>query len=650
MVTSRWIAAAWMEVGLILLMPGCGGGGRGTNVTTAPTTYVLTVNSATPASGVPITVAPADNNGAANGTTGFTRTYTAGATVTLTAPATAGANIFTSWSGCATASTATCTVTLSSNTSVTAAYAAPATHVLTVSSTNPASGVAITASMADNSNVTAGSTSLTLTYDTGTTVTLTASSTSGSNGFASWTGCTIPTNTLSCQVTLNRDLTVTANYGGTVTGKVYYVSGAGNDNADGLSTTTPFLTLQHAANLTQPGDTVYAMNGMFTNSTPSGDVLDISTPGTPGNWIAYKAYPGQTPMLSFNGWEGVFIEPSAAYIEVNGFTIVGNNGNVTLAGAQAQSTTNPDPAYNGNCIAADGRQGTATQRPHHLKILNNVISECGGGGIGTLQVDYLTISGNTIYNTSWYAIYGTSGISTLGDWNSDNSTATKVFITGNRLYGNQEFIPWVNAGVITDGEAIIIDSLNNDYAGSPLSAYVGRTYIANNVIYGNGSAAIEVFDSAHVDVVNNSTYKNVLSPAESGRGEMNLNRAADVNVINNIFYSSSGQNPVTSYTACDSCVLKYNLYYNGTNSPASLSGANDLIADPLYVDPAAQDLLTLNLNVGPASPAVGSGTSDLAPSVDFNGNPRPSGAGIDRGAYQRPAAPATGELRHGSGR
>ena len=35
---------------------------------------------------------------------------------------------------------------------------------------------------------------------------------------------------------------------------------------------------------------------------------------------------------------------------------------------------------------------------------------------------------------------------------------------------------------------------------------------------------------------------------------MNLNRAADVNVINNIFYSSSGQNPVTSYAACDSCV------------------------------------------------------------------------------------------------
>ena len=454
MVTSRWIAAAWMEVGLILLTPGCGGGGRGTNVTTAPTTYLLTVNSATPASGVPISVAPADNNGASNGTTSFTRTYNAGATVTLTAPATAGPNAFTSWSGCATASTTTCTVTLNANTSVTAAYAAPLTHVLTVTSTNPSSGVAITASPADNSNVTAGSTSLTLTYNTGTTVTLTASSTSGSNGFASWTGCTIPTNTLGCQVTLNRDLTVTANYGGTVTGKVYYVSGAGNDSADGLSTTTPLLTLQHAANLTQPGDTVYAMNGTFTNSNPSGDVLDISTPGTQSNWITYKAYPGQTPMLSFNGWEGVFLEPSAAYIEVNGFTIVGNNGNVTLAGAQAQSTTNPDPAYNGNCIAADGRQGTATQRPHHLKILNNVISECGGGGIGTLQADYLTISGNTIYNTSWYAIYGTSGISTLGDWNSDSSTATKVFITGNRLYGNQEFIPWVNAGVITDGRLL----------------------------------------------------------------------------------------------------------------------------------------------------------------------------------------------------
>jgi hypothetical protein len=510
----------------------------------------------------------------------------------------------------------------------------PTTFSLTVNSATPPSGTAITVIPADNRGATSGTTSFTLTYNPGTTVTLTAPATSGGNDFSSWSGCAIPTNTSICDVTMNANVTVTAIYGGAVAGTTYYVSGTGDDSADGLSPTTAFLTLQHAANLTKPGDTVYAMNGTYTNSSPTGDVLDISTPGTPDNWITYQAYPGQTPQISFNGWEGIFVEPSAAYIEVNGFSILGNNYNVTLQGAQNQSTTNPDPAYNGNCISVDGRKGTATQRPHHLKILNNIIGACGGGGIGTLQADYLTISGNTIYDTSWYAIYGNSGISTLGDWNSDNSTAYKIFITGNLLYGNREYIPVLNTGQITDGEAIIIDSTANNYSGATISAYIGRTYIANNVIYGNGSAAIEVFDSAHVDVVDNSSYGNVLTLAVSGRGEMNLNEASDVNVINNIFYSSTGQNPAAVFGSCPSCVFNYNLYFNGTNSPNSINGTNDLYADPQYIDPAAQDRSSVDLSIAPASPAVRSGTSYLAPNVDFNGNPRPSGGGYDRGAYQ----------------
>src|SRR5690348_581584 len=41
----------------------------------------------------------------------------------------------------------------------------------------------------------------------------------------------------------------------------YYVSATGSDTNSGTSTTAPFLTIQKAANLTQPGDTVNVMNG-----------------------------------------------------------------------------------------------------------------------------------------------------------------------------------------------------------------------------------------------------------------------------------------------------------------------------------------------------------------------------------------------------
>ncbi|MGA9069256.1 MAG: glycoside hydrolase family 44 protein, partial [Terracidiphilus sp.] len=86
------------------------------------TTYTLTVNSNNPVSGTQISISPADNNGQSNGSTSFTRNYNAGTAVTLTAPATVGSNHFSSWSGCATASSTTCNVSMNSDIQVTARY------------------------------------------------------------------------------------------------------------------------------------------------------------------------------------------------------------------------------------------------------------------------------------------------------------------------------------------------------------------------------------------------------------------------------------------------------------------------------------------------------------------------------------------------
>jgi hypothetical protein len=95
------------------------------NYAVPPSTYTLTVNSTDPASGVSIGVSPADINSATNGITSFTRTYNSGTSVTLTAPATSGSNTFSSWTGCTTASTVTCDVTMSAAATVTANYYVP---------------------------------------------------------------------------------------------------------------------------------------------------------------------------------------------------------------------------------------------------------------------------------------------------------------------------------------------------------------------------------------------------------------------------------------------------------------------------------------------------------------------------------------------
>jgi hypothetical protein len=115
-----------------LVIAGCTSGGaksgNGAGGTTPPTTaYTLTVASANPASGVPVTVAPADNNGSSNGSTSFTRSYNAGTSVTLTASGSAGGNTFSSWSGCTSTAGTNCTITLNANATVTAAYTAATT-------------------------------------------------------------------------------------------------------------------------------------------------------------------------------------------------------------------------------------------------------------------------------------------------------------------------------------------------------------------------------------------------------------------------------------------------------------------------------------------------------------------------------------------
>jgi len=125
--------AALTGTGLCLFLVACGGGGGGSTTPPPPTTYVLTVNSVSPASGVAITVSPADNNGSGNGSASFTRTYNAGTSVTLTAPVASGANNFVSWSGCATATTVTCKVTMNANTTATATYSGSAITSIDVS-------------------------------------------------------------------------------------------------------------------------------------------------------------------------------------------------------------------------------------------------------------------------------------------------------------------------------------------------------------------------------------------------------------------------------------------------------------------------------------------------------------------------------------
>ncbi|MFN6483370.1 MULTISPECIES: right-handed parallel beta-helix repeat-containing protein [unclassified Nostoc] len=380
------------------------------------------------------------------------------------------------------------------------------------------------------------------------------------------------------QVSTNKEMLLSSRelISAKVTPKTYYVSGIGNDKNSGLSTSSTFRTIQRAADLTNPGDTVLIMNGVYRNSPRDGSVVNIKRSGTANAWIRYKAYPGHFPKIQHNTWNGIGVSNGASYIEINGLEVIGNNANITLDYAMREKTNRVNPLTNGNGISVDGRKNGHS---HHIRIVNNKVHGCGGAGISAIESDYVIIDNNVVFDNAWYGIYGSSGISMLHNWNSDNNRGYKMFVTNNKTYNNRMYIPWIEVGKISDGNGIIIDGSRNDDNNSKLGAYKGRTLVQNNLAFNNGGSGIHTFLSDHVDIVNNTAVLNNQSPEIKG-GQIFGHTSSDVRIIRNILYAFPGKN-INTNTKNKNVIYDYNIYIN--SSKVSVKGPHDIVADSQFL-------------------------------------------------------------------
>lgn len=417
----------------------------------------------------------------------------------------------------------------------------------------------------------------------------------------------------------------------------YYVSGSGSDSSDGLSATTAFRTLQHAAGLVAPGDKVWVMNGSYNPVT-------LTTSGTSAAWITWQAYPGQTPEIyDNNGTDGYGIQVQASYQVIDGLTLLGPNQSLTFQQCYNEFNNNSPGYYgsdgcNGAGINIDGR-GNEQQTValyHHIVVRNCTIHEWGGSGIAAIWSDYITIEDNLIYDNAWYSRWGDSGVSTWEDLAFDTAPGYHMIIQRNVLYNNVQLVPQ------SDGDGIIIDSLNctQTCLTGDQRIYPNRTLVSNNLVFSNGGAGIVTYQSEHIDVVNNTSYENLQSPVNSGWGDVFINQCSDVNVYNNIAYPTPGG--VALEVCCSGApstnvTLDYNLYFGGVNlnggPPAS--GPHDLTADPRFVNPS-MDPTAANFRLPTGSPAIDSGTviQEVTPTLDLSGITRPQADGLSRGAYE----------------
>ncbi len=119
----------------------------------------------------------------------------------------------------------------------------------------------------------------------------------------------------------------------------------------------------------------------------------------------------------------------------------------------------------------------------------------------------------------------------------------------------------------------------------------------------------------------------------------------EIIMINNIF-SGRGPNCPIYIGETSSIIAENNLFYfpnsafilehgNAVYDSTNIQnlGTGNIYGNPLFIRTAWGDEGDYHLKDG--SPAIDAGTSNNAPSIDLEGNPRPQGNGFDIGAYER---------------
>ncbi|MBC7565523.1 MAG: right-handed parallel beta-helix repeat-containing protein [Pedobacter sp.] len=432
--------------------------------------------------------------------------------------------------------------------------------------------------------------------------------------------------------------------------KVWHVSGNGKDSNSGISAKNAFRSLQKAAELTMPGDTVIIDNGIYNdaNFTNGSSVVNIYLSGKPGAYITWKAKAGSHPLINPSKWGGITV--TASYIELKGLTVLGMNDSITLLDGITDSKNKvPDPRYNTNGIIIEGRKNRADSKPHHVTVSKCIVGKCPGGGIVGLEADYLTIEDCDVYENAWYMRYAGSGITTLNNWAFDEKPGYHIIIQRNRVWNNKTLVPWERTGKLSDGNGILLDVTDQEQGSTNPNGdavlntsadslnkqtvlpknkrpeWKGRALIAYNLSAFNGGSGIHTFRTSHVDIINNTTYWN---GQIVGYQELFPNQCEDIVILNNIIIPRPGGKVTSNYK---NRLIKwdYNMY---ANSQQVLVGEHDIVADALLIRPKIA-VTEGNFRPGAKSLAIGSGTTILRFERDLEGRYLSRDKSISRGAY-----------------
>lgn len=464
----------------------------------------------------------------------------------------------------------------------------------------------------------------------------------------------------------------------------YYVSSSGSDSNNGLSETSPFLTINKGISEVTAGGTVFVMNGTYQNSgfgtvdvstntnMNNPHVVTINKSGTEGAYITLKNYPNHSPKIEFDGRGGIVISNNMNYIIVEGFEVEGASASITYDIAIADraykvlaaSDENDNINYNNSYFSGKGIWGGYGAH-NHIIIRNNKVYNTPGSGIRFNDSDHITIEYNEVYNTTWWTSSASSAVvfaETIATSESDNGTDIKMIMRGNLVYNNWNRIPFYvtqlpdNSGNTNPNYGT--KDYNNILDGQGLyvtrsdPAYNGTFLFENNVCVNNGKNGINFDNSLAASAIfqNNTLYYNgvheiiqdlsVAQGNEGHRGQkvggIKANKVLNATVVNNIIVTRDNVfSAIELPNITGSRPVNNNIFFNG-KVPSDDNGVpynfisccNMLDIDPLFTEVplevnGAIDIRQTNFELIENSPAINAGNPNFSPISDIVGNVRP---------------------------
>jgi hypothetical protein len=393
----------------------------------------------------------------------------------------------------------------------------------------------------------------------------------------------------------------------------YFVEPSGSDGNPGTMN-EPFLTLQHAADLVNPGDTVRVSAGNYAG-------FNLTRDGTASDRITFVADVGvvinQKNAVDNNN---VNLE-GADYVTIENFRII------SAPSAGVRTANNTGVVIRNNVVDANSLFGVLVVNSPGVLIENNQVGRTGTGpGIAvTGGGDSPVVRGNRVYDNQ------TDGIALSGDASTAGSDGV---ITG-ALVENNILLGMGRGG----GGTITLDGAQG-------------AHVRNNLLYNVHATGIRLVKTSAAASTGNTIVNNTVVVSADGQWALVLSNAATGNSLrNNILVNNNAANGAISVSTDSLSGLDsdYNLVSNnflrqgtqydlaGWRAQTSQDAHSVSAASTagIFVSPDAEDY-----HLAPLSPAQDIGSAEMAPPADIEGNPRPSGLVFDAGAYEHVTTPA----------